>query len=127
MAVLGIKTEAQASQPAFFVAEFLQSTGAKVIPVPVYYPDVKEILGEPVVRDLKAIKERVDILDVFRRPSDIPAHVPDILALTPAVVWLQSGIRAPEVERQLAEAGIRVVADRCLKVDRAAAGARASW
>ena len=107
--------------------EFLQATGAKIIPVPVYYPEAKEILGEPVVRDLRDIKERVDILDVFRRPVDVAAHVPDILALAPAVVWLQSGIRAPEAELQFAEAGIRVVADRCLKVDRAAGGARASW
>lgn len=60
---------------------------------PVFYPDVKEILGKPVVRDLTAISEPVDILDVFRRPSDLPPHLPDILALKPKVVWLQSGIR----------------------------------
>jgi hypothetical protein len=124
--VLGCKTEAQASQPAFFVPEFVQSSGARVIPVPTYYPHVQEILGQPVVRDLKAIGEQVDILDVFRRQVDLPAHVPDILAMRPRpeVVWLQTGISHPQVERELAEAGIKVVAGRCLKVDRAAAGRR---
>jgi predicted CoA-binding protein len=129
VAVLGIKTCAHAGQPAYFVAEYLQSTSVEVIPVPVYYPDVKEILGKPVVRELASIKRPVDIVDVFRRPADLPAHVPDILGMDPrpAVVWLQSGISNPEVEQQLSEAGIKVVVSRCLKVDRAAAGHRSRF
>ncbi|KAI3426167.1 hypothetical protein D9Q98_008544 [Chlorella vulgaris] len=126
VAVLGIKTESQASQPAYFVAEYLQSCGVHIIPVPVYYPDVKEILGQPVVRDLKQIQAHVDVLDVFRRPQDLQQHLDDILALRPDCVWLQSGISNPEFEAQLAEAGIKVVPDRCLKVDRAAAGGRSA-
>lgn len=95
VAVLGIKPESKASQPAYFVAEFLHSTGVDIIPVPVYFPEVKEILGKPVVRDLKEVKRQVDILDVFRRPEDLPLHLDDILAMDPrpSVVWLQSGIR----------------------------------
>ncbi|KAL4448571.1 hypothetical protein ABPG75_005790 [Micractinium tetrahymenae] len=128
VAVLGIKTDAQASQPAYYVPEYLQGVGVKIIPVPVYYPEVKQILGEPVVRDLKAIGQRVDILDVFRRPQDLPQHLDDILAMSPrpACVWLQSGISHPGFEQKLAEAGIDVVPSRCLKVDRAAAGARSA-
>ncbi len=86
--------------------------------MPVYYPNVTHILGKPVLRKLTDIQGKVDILDVFRRPQDIPAHVPDILELRPEVVWLQSGITNPEVEEQLAREGIKVVSDRCLKVDR---------
>ncbi|KDD72670.1 hypothetical protein H632_c3046p1 [Helicosporidium sp. ATCC 50920] len=120
VAVLGIKTEYQASQPAYFVADYLHGRGIKIIPVPVFYPEATHILNAPVVRDLRAIREPIDILDVFRKPSDLPAHLEDILALRPPVVWLQSGIRNPEFERALLDAGVAVVADRCLKVDRAA-------
>lgn len=127
VAVLGCKTQAQAGQPAYFVPEFLQATGMDVIPIPVFYPEVTEILGKPVVRDLKAIKRPVDILDVFRRPADLPGHLDDILGMDPrpACVWLQSS--NPEFEQRLAEEGIRVVVGRCLKVDRAAAGHRAKF
>ena len=59
----------------------------------VYFPQAVEILGERVVRDLKDIHQHVDILDVFRRPQDVAAHLPDILALRPGCVWLQTGIR----------------------------------
>jgi predicted CoA-binding protein len=129
VAVLGIKTEAKASQPAYFVPEFLQSTGVRVIPVPVFFPDATEILGEPVIRDLKQIKEKVDILDIFRRPEDLTQHLDDILAMDPRpeVVWLQSGISEPGFEQKLAENGITVVVSRCLKVDRNAAGFRAKF
>lgn len=117
IAVLGIKTEAQAGQPAYYVPEYLQGAGYDVIPVPVYYPDAREILGQPVVRSLAEIDGPVDIVNVFRRPADVPAHLGDILAARPKVVWMQSGIRNAEVARALAEAGIDVVQDRCLMVD----------
>jgi uncharacterized protein len=117
IAVLGIKPEAQASQPAFYVPRYLQAAGFDVIPVPVYYPDVSSILGRPVIRHLRDITGDVDILNVFRRPSDIPQHVDDILALAPKVVWMQSGIRNDDVAQKLARAGIRVVQDRCIMVE----------
>jgi predicted CoA-binding protein len=56
-------------------------------------------------------------LDVFRKPSDIPPHLDDIIAKKPKAVWLQSGITHPEAEEVLAKAGIKVVSDRCLKVE----------
>jgi len=117
IAVLGIKTEAQSSQPAFYVPKYMQHAGFKIIPVPVYYPDVTEILGEPVHRTLAEIPEEVDMVNVFRRPQDIPPHVADIIAKKPKSVWLQLGIYHNEVAQQLAEAGIKVVQDRCLMVD----------
>ena len=67
VAVLGIKTEHQSGQPAFFVAEYLQQAGVRVVPVPVFYPEVTEILGQPVFRKVADIPGGpVDILDVFR-------------------------------------------------------------
>jgi hypothetical protein len=117
VAVLGIKTEAQAGEPAFYVAKYLAGAGVEVVPVPVYYPEVTEILGEKVYRKLADIPGEVDLVDVFRRPKDIPAHVDDILAKRPKAVWLQLGIRHDEVAERLAKAGIKVVQDRCLMVD----------
>ena len=117
IAVLGIKTEQQVGQPAFYVPQYLVSAGFEVIPVPVYYPDVTQILGRKVYRKLTDIPEEIDLVNVFRRPQDINAHLDDILAKRPKFVWFQSGIRNNEVAETLARSGIKVVQDRCLMVD----------
>lgn len=116
VAVLGIKT-AESGQPAYYVAEYAQRAGLEIVPVPVYYPDVTEILGERVYRKLADIPGDIDLVDVFRRPADIPAHVDDIIAKRPKAVWFQSGIRNEAAAEQLARAGIDVVQDRCLMVE----------
>lgn len=117
VAVLGIKTEAQEYQPAFYVPKYLVSAGLDVVPVPVYYPEATHILGLEVYRSLKDVPGEIDLVDVFRRPADIPPHLEDILAKRPAAVWFQSGIRHEEAAEKLARAGIKVVQDRCLMVD----------
>jgi hypothetical protein len=117
VAVLGIKTEAQAGQAAFYVPEYLHNAGLDVVPVPVYYPDVTEILGKKVYRTVAGVPGPVDMVNVFRRGEDVPPHVDDILAAKPKSVWMQSGIRNDEAARRLAEAGIKVVQDRCLMVE----------
>ena len=117
VAVLGIKTEEQAGQAAFYVPQYLAEAGVDVVPVPVYYPEVTEILGRKVYRKLVDVPGELDLVDVFRRPRDIEHHVEDILAKRPRAVWFQSGIRNDEVAQRLAEAGIQVVQDRCLMVD----------
>ncbi len=117
IAVLGIKTEAQAGQPAFYVPNYLQSAGFHIIPVPVYYPEVTQILGQQVFRRLADIPIEVDLVNVFRRSRDVPPHVEDILAKMPKAVWLQSGIRHDAAAETLARAGIKVVQDRCIMVD----------
>jgi predicted CoA-binding protein len=117
IAVLGIKTEAQRDQPAFYVPEYMARAGYEIVPVPVYYPEVTEILGRPVYRTVSAVPPPVDMVDVFRRPRDIPPHVDDILAARPRVVWLQLGIRHDGAAEAFARAGIQVVQDRCLLVE----------
>ena len=117
IAVLGIKPESHADQAAHYVPAHMAAAGYEVIPVPVYYPEVTEILGKKVFRKLTDIGRPVDMVNVFRRPSDIPPHVDDILATKPKFVWLQLGIRNDEAARKLAEAGIKVVQDRCLMVE----------
>ena len=117
IAVLGIKPESHAGQAAYYVPAHMLEAGYEIIPVPTYYPEVKEILGRPVFRTLAAIGRPIDMVNVFRRPQDIPPHVDDILAAKPKYVWFQLGIRNDEAARRLAEAGIKVVQDRCLMVE----------
>jgi uncharacterized protein len=117
IAVLGIKTEAQADRPAFYVPRFLAERGLEIVPVPVYYPDAKEILGRPVYRRVSDVPGPVDLVDVFRRSEDVAGHVEDLLGKRPRAVWLQLGIRNDAAAEALAKVGILVVQDRCLMVD----------
>jgi hypothetical protein len=117
IAVLGIKPESRAGAPAFYVPEYMHRQGYEVVPVPVYYPEIVEILGRRVYRSLRDIPGPIDMVNVFRRPRDIPPHVADILAARPRVVWFQLGIRHDEAAEALARAEIRVVQDRCLLVE----------
>jgi predicted CoA-binding protein len=112
IAVLGIKTEAQADQPSVYVPLYLKKAGFEIVPVPVYYPDAKEILGEKVYRRLTDIPGEIDMIDVFRRSQDVTGHIDDILAKKPNSVWLQSGIRNDAAAEIFAKAGIKVVQDR---------------
>jgi predicted CoA-binding protein len=124
VAVLGIKTEAHRTQPAYSVPEYVQRVGIEVVPVPVYYPEVTEILGEKVYRTIAAIPGELDLVDVFRRPQDIDQHVDDIIAKKPRAVWFQLGIRNDAAAKRLVEAGIDVVQDRCLLVDHSRYGTK---
>ena len=117
IAVLGIRSEKVAHTPAHYVADYLARAGLDVVPVPVYEPDVTQILGKKVYRRLVDVPGSIDLVDVFRMPFDIPGHLPDILAAKPKAVWFQSGIRNDEAALELARAGIKVVQDRCLMVD----------
>jgi uncharacterized protein len=112
IAVLGIKTEAQADQPSVYVPLYMQRAGFEIIPVPVYYPDATVILGAKVYRSLSEIPGDIDMVDVFRRAPDINGHVDDILAKKPKSVWFQSGIRNDDAAELIAKAGIKVVQDR---------------
>ena len=116
IAVLGVKTP-ESAQPAYYVPDYAHRAGYEIIAVPVYYPEMREMFGSPVYRTLASIPGEIDLVDVFRRPKDIPPHVDDILAKMPKAVWFQLGIRHDAVAEQLARAGIEVVQDRCLLVE----------
>ena len=122
VAVLGIKSEEKSGQPAFYVPQALQRAGLEIVPVPVYHADATEILGEPVYRTLAEVPGEIDLVDVFRKPSDLDAHLDDILAKKPKAVWLQAGISNDAFAEKLAKAGIAVVQDRCLLVELGAIG-----
>ncbi len=122
IAVLGIKIEP--AKPGYYVPEFAQQAGYEIVPVPVYYPEATEILGTKVYRSVSAIPGEVDMVNVFRRPADIPAHVDDIIAKKPRSVWFQLGITNDAAAEKLARAGIDVIQDHCLLVEIRRSGAR---
>jgi predicted CoA-binding protein len=122
IAVLGIKPESRSSQPAFYVSKYMQNAGFEIIPVPVYYPEVNEILGQKVYRDLRDVPGEIDMVNVFRRDVDIPKHVDEILEAKPKSVWVQLGIRNDEAAEKFAKAGIKVVQNLCLMVEHRALG-----
>lgn len=117
VAVLGARPASHAHKAAFYVPQALQDIGLAIVPVVVHDHPEPVILGQPVYRSLADVPGPVDLVDVFRRPDDLPAHVDDLIASAPRAVWFQSGIRHDAVAEQLAQAGIQVVQDRCLMVD----------
>jgi predicted CoA-binding protein len=114
IAVLGIK--AGADDDAFRVPRYMQAHGYRIVPI---NPKLASVLGEPALPSLAALEGGVDLVNVFRAPQHVPAHVDEILAMTkrPLAVWLQLGITHAEAAARLAAAGIAVVQDRCLMVE----------
>jgi predicted CoA-binding protein len=116
IAVLGLHHEPE--KAAFYVPEYLHDEGYRIIGV---NPRLvgQALFGEPVRNTLAEIDEPVDLVDVFRRPDLIPAHVEDILAMRPRpkVVWFQLGIKHEDAARILEAAGITVVQNRCTLAD----------
>lgn len=115
IAVLGIKPDPD--QPAYYVPDHAEHAGYEIVPVPVYYPDLTEMMGKKVYRKIAEIPGDIDMVNVFRRPKDIPPHVDDIIAKKPRSVWFQLGIRNDDAAEKLARAGIDVVQDHCLLVE----------
>ncbi|HEV8616356.1 MAG TPA: CoA-binding protein [Methylomirabilota bacterium] len=113
IAVLGAK--ASPSEPSHYVPAYLKAHGYRVLAV---NPTIagERVLGELVVPTLADLTEAVDLVDVFRRPEYLPGHAAEILRMPsrPVVVWFQLGIRHDGAARELAEAGIRVVQNRCM-------------
>jgi len=115
--VVGMKGDDRIDESAYSIPAMLQARGYRVIPV---NPTIESSLGERAWPDLGSVPEPFDLVDVFRRSSNVPRHVEEILALPadrrPRVVWLQSGIRNDAATEPLLAAGIDVVSDRCLGV-----------
>ncbi|HTY19830.1 MAG TPA: CoA-binding protein [Myxococcota bacterium] len=116
IAVVGIK--AGAEDDAFRVPRYMQAHGYRILPVS---PKLASVLGERSYPSLAAVDAPIDLVDLFRAPQHLPAHVDEILALDPRpqAAWFQLGIRHDESARRLRDAGVRVVQDRCLMVEHA--------
>lgn len=109
IAVVGLSS--QKMRPSYGVSEYMQGAGYKIIPV---NPNEKEVLGERAVRRLEDIREKVDIVDVFRRPEFVPEVVESAIKIGAKCVWMQEGVVNEEAAKRAREAGIFVVMDLCI-------------
>jgi predicted CoA-binding protein len=113
IAVVGLS--GNPDRPSFGVAQYLQSKGYRIIPV---NPGIESVLGEKSYASLSQIPEKVDIVDVFRRPEFVPALAQEAIAIRARCLWLQLGVIHEEAARKARDAGLLVVMDRCLAVER---------
>jgi predicted CoA-binding protein len=98
-------------RPSHGVAAYLQSHGYRIIPV---NPMVKGALGEKAVASLSAVKEKIDIVDVFRRSEFVPEIVDEAIRLKVPAIWMQEGVIHEAAAERARQAGIFVVMDRCM-------------
>jgi predicted CoA-binding protein len=114
LAVVGLS--AQWYRPSYFAAKYMQDHGYRIIPV---NPRYDEVLGEKSYPDLRAIPEKVDLVDCFRRSQDIPPIADDAIAIGANVLWMQLGVVNEEAARRASDAGLEVVMNRCVKIEHA--------
>ncbi len=114
IAVVGLSSDPD--RPSFDVASYLQGAGYRIIPV---NPNETEVLGEPALASLREIHEPIDVVEIFRRSSEAGAHVDEAIAAGAGVVWMQDGVIDRAAARRAAEAGLKVVMDRCMLRDHA--------
>jgi predicted CoA-binding protein len=122
VAVVGLS--ASWYRPSYFAAKYLQEHGYRVIPV---NPGCTTILGETCYPNLAAIPERIDVVDCFRKPGEMPALAREAAAKGAKVLWMQLGIRNDEAARIAADAGLDVVANRCVKIEHARIMGGLNW
>jgi predicted CoA-binding protein len=98
-------------RPSYGVSAYMQSHGYKIIPV---NPSIKGALGEKAVASLAEIEEKIDMVDVFRRPEYVPEIVDEAIRLKVPAIWLQEDVIHEEAAEKARKAGIFVVMDRCV-------------
>ncbi|MDH5644073.1 MAG: CoA-binding protein [Gemmatimonadota bacterium] len=98
---------------SFWVVNYLQEQGYKIIPV---NPKADEILGEKVYQSLSDIPDKVDIVQVFRKPEDVPPVVEEAIKIGAKVVWMQAGIVNEEAAQKARDAGLQVVMNACMRI-----------
>lgn len=114
------------NRPSYFVMRYLQHKGFRVIPVNPRALDAP-ILGEQVYPDLQTVPVAIDVVDVFRRPQDTPAIAESAAAIGAKVLWMQLGIRNDEAATLAGLAGLRVIQDRCMKIEYGRLSGELAW
>jgi hypothetical protein len=114
IAVVGLSTDP--SRPSYQVAEYLKNHGYRIIPV---NPGCLEVLGEKCYPSLKDIPVPVEVVDIFRKVAAIPAIVAEAIDVGAKAVWMQLGLVEPASAQIARQAGLRVVMDRCMKIEHA--------
>ena len=109
IAVVGLSNKRY--RPSYGVSEYMQRNGYRIIPV---NPGVDEVLGEKSYPNLDAVPERIDIVDVFRRPEMVPEIVEAAIRVGAQAVWMQEGMIHEDAANRARSAGLAVVMDRCI-------------
>lgn len=109
IAVVGISNKL--GRPSLTVASYLKGQGYRIIPV---NPTIQDVNGEKCYPDLTSIPEKVDVVDIFRKPADVLPVVEEAVRVGAKAVWMQEGIVNEEAARKAREAGLQVVMDKCM-------------
>jgi uncharacterized protein len=122
LAVVGLSADWY--RPSYFAAKYMQEHGYRVIPVNPKYP---EILGEKCYPSLRAVPEKVDIVDVFRKTADVPPIAEEAIAIGAKVLWQQLGVKNEAAAARARAAGLETVMDRCVKIEHARLFGGLNW
>lgn len=114
IAVVGLS--ANWYRPSYFAAKYMQGHGYRIVPV---NPTYEEILGEKCYASLRDIRQRIDMVDCFRRSEEIPALAEDAIAIGAKTLWMQLGVINEAAAAKARAAGLEVVMDRCVKIEHA--------
>ncbi len=109
---------------SYFVGYYLQRHGYRIIPV---NPRESQILGHPAYPSLSDVPEHIDIVNVFRAPSAVPAIAADAVRIGAGALWCQFGVINEEGARIAESGGLAVIMDRCIKVEHARYVGRMHW
>ena len=116
--LLSVKTVASVGlsssdeKESYWIVSYLKEQGYQIIPV---NPTATEILGEKVYPSLSSIPDKVDVVQVFRKPEDVPPVVDEAIKIGAKVVWMQEGIVNEEAAQKARDAGLQVVMDACMR------------
>lgn len=122
IAVVGLSAEWH--RPSYFAAKYMQEHGYRIVPV---NPKYDEILGERCYRSLEDIRDKVDMVDVFRRTDDVLPIARAAIAIGAKVLWQQLGVVNEEADRLAREHGLDSVMDRCVKIEHARLFGGLNW
>ncbi len=117
IAVVGLSSDPM--RPSFGVSQYMQRKGYRIIPV---NPNESTILGEKAYASLSEVPEKIDLVDVFRRPEFVPEIVEEVIRLKVPAVWLQEGVIHQAAAKRARDAGLTVVMDRCILKEHRARG-----
>ena len=109
IAVVGMSNKL--GRPSLTVASYLKGQGYRIIPV---NPAIQEVNGERCYPDLTSIPEKVDVVDIFRKPEDVPPVVEEAIRIGAKSIWMQEGIINEDAASKAKEAGLMVVMDKCM-------------
>ena len=112
IAVVGLSSNP--TRPSYGVTEYMQSSGYQIIPV---NPNETDVLGEPSYASLEEVPQKIEIVDIFRRPEDVPPVVDAAIRAGAKVIWMQQGIANERAAEKARAAGLTVIMDACILVE----------